>query len=138
MGFVCAACAIDPTSHSLKKIKERSGVTYYYTCPSKATKYNDVDGILRHYDGMLSETTGKWAWIFDGDGFELKHCMEVKVAIALAKLISEKYSATLTKIIVINPTWHVRITKNAVWPFLYERVRSLVVFPTTRFNSEKG
>ena len=74
MSFVCSICANDPTSHSFIRLEERQGVQYFYSCPSKATRYDDTDGILYHYSGMLAELNGKpWVWIFDSTGFEFKH-----------------------------------------------------------------
>ena len=51
---------------------ETDSVVYYYTCPAKATKYNDVVGITQHYDGVLSENNNQWIWVFDCKKFTTK------------------------------------------------------------------
>lgn len=118
MTFECEDCKKDPTSHSLKNLGIKDGVTYFYTCPAKATKYYDTDGIIKHYDGVLSENKTDWIWIFDGDGFNTKHLLEINVGIKLTQLISQKYSESLKKIIVINPSWNIKLVLDLLYPFL--------------------
>ena len=55
MQYICPLCKLLPSSHSLTEMFEKKGVIYYYTCPSKAILYYDVNGIINHYDGVLSE-----------------------------------------------------------------------------------
>lgn len=125
MPYACPICAVDPTSHSLVILPQ----SCFYTCPAKATKYTDTEGIVNHYDGVLGQHSPKpWTWIFDSAGFELRHMMEVTTATRLARLINDKYSANLTKIIVVNPTWHIRITYMMVKPFLSTALQSKIEF----------
>jgi hypothetical protein len=123
----CPVCAEDPTSHSFKHIETLpEGTVVMYTKPAEASKYWDRDGILFHYDQKLS-TVGDWVWVFDAEDFSFEHMLEVDVAISLAKLISSKYSQTLKKIMVINPSFMVQIMLTIVTPFLNKHVRSLIV-----------
>ena len=124
--YICKICQEDPTSHSLKNMGTRDNITYFYTCPAKATKYNDTEGIIAHYDGILSENTNKWSWIFDCDGFNAKHLLEINVGIQLAKLITNKFSHNLDKIIVINKTWHVKVVLDLIYPFLNSYMKSII------------
>ena len=55
MPYTCKICENDPLSHSFKNIGTINNISYYYTRPSEATRYNDVVGITEHYDGVLSE-----------------------------------------------------------------------------------
>jgi hypothetical protein len=126
MPYECKICQNDPSSHSLKKIGTTDNVTYYYTCPAKATKYHDADGIAEHYDGVLSENENRWIWVFDCKKFATKHLLEVDVAIKLAKLISTKFSSTLDGIVIINPTWHIFVIMRLVNPFLNSHVKSII------------
>jgi hypothetical protein len=126
--YICKDCEEDPTSHSFKNIgTDYRGITYFYTCPADASKYNDADGIIKHYDGVLSdhtsfkERTGKctdWIWIFDGYKFGAKHLLEINVGIKLAKLITQKHSRNLKKIIIINPSLNIKIVLELLYPFL--------------------
>jgi hypothetical protein len=120
--YECAVCAQDPTSHSLRQVAP--GV--FYTKPAEATKYWDVDGILEHYDGVLGTHEGSWIWIFDAEGFSMKHLFEVDVAIGIARLITQKYSTYLEEIQIINPSWIVNMTLHIVRPFLSKHVVDLI------------
>ena len=127
MEYICPLCKILPSSHSLTKVSEKKEIIYYYTCPSQAILYYDVEGIVNHYDGVLSEMPEdkEWVWIFDSLGFSLIHAIQVNVAIELAKLISNKFSKNLKKIIIINPTLYIKITHKMIMPFLNNKVREL-------------
>lgn len=124
--YVCPICKIMPSSHSLQVI-EKKGVLYYYTCPSKAIFYNDVKGILHHYNGMLSEIPEdkQWVWVFDSVEFGFMHAINTSVAIELAKLIT-KFSKNLAKIIIINPTMYITVTHKMVLPFLNPKVKNII------------
>jgi hypothetical protein len=127
MPFICKDCEKDPSSHSLKNLGvDENGTRYFYTCPAKATKYDDANGIINHYDGVLSENTTEWIWIFDGDGFNTKHLLEINVGIQLTKLIVQKHSHNLKKIIVINPSWNIKLVLDLVYPFLNNNLRSKI------------
>lgn len=129
MPYTCPLCSVNPYCHSLKKILEKEDTIYYYTCPSKAILYYDVEGIIKHYDGMLSEIPENktWVWIFDSFDFGLKHFLQTKVAIEMAKLISNKFSDHLKKIIIINPSVYISMTHKLVLPFLKRHVREMIV-----------
>ena len=129
MEHICKTCHEDSTSHSFSKLCEIKGVSMFYTKPADATKYTDREGILAHYDNMMKHNGDKpWTWIFDSDGFGMKHAMEVRTGIEIAKLISSKYSNNLQKIIVKNPTWYVKLMYTFVSPFLSTRVNSMIEF----------
>ena len=126
--YICPLCQLIPSSHSLKKVAERKGIIYYYTCPAQATLYYDVIGIVNHYDGVLSEMpeNKEWVWIFDSLEFTLNHAMQTNVAKELAKLISTKFSKNLKKIIIINPTFYTKITHTMLMPFLNNKVKDII------------
>ena len=127
MQYTCPLCKILPSSHSLTKVSEKKGIIYYYTCPSQAILYYDVNGIVNHYDGVLSEIPDNkdWVWIFDSLDFGIIHAMQANVAIELAKLISTKFYKNLKKII-INPTIYITITHKMIMPFLKNKVRDII------------
>jgi hypothetical protein len=126
------------------KMTEKNGVSYYYTCPAQASKYNDTAGILIHYDHIL-EQQGEhpWVWTIDCVGFSLKHAVEIQTAIGLSKLISAKYGEHLQQILVKRPTWHIHSLLFVVWPFLSKHVQSLIVMendtepkPETEYDNQ--
>jgi hypothetical protein len=128
MKYTCPICSIDPLSHSLSEAFQKNNIIYYYTCPSKAKMYFDTEGIIKHYNGVLSEIpeNKKWIWIFDGIKFDLKHFFQIEVAIELAKLISSKFSEKLQKIIIINPNFYIKTVYNIIYPFLNVKMKSII------------
>lgn len=123
----CDICRETPGSHSFTRLTEGvDGEVYYYTCPGAAIKYNDVEGILKHYRLELEKLGGKsWVWILDGAGFGLKHALELKVAIELSSLV-EEYK--VSKICVINPNIYVKVIKSGLWLFLSSSMKDRIVF----------
>ena len=128
MSYICPLCKLQPLSHSLTKISEKNDIIYYYTCPSQAILYYDVESILNHYDGVLSEIPKdkKWILIFDSLDFNLTHALQINVAIEITKLITNKFSTNLNKIIIINPTFYITMTYNVVMPFLNETIKNII------------
>ena len=127
MPYICPLCKLQPSSHSLKKVLEEKGIIYY-TCPAEAILYYDAKGIVNHYNGVLSEIpeNKEWIWIFDSLGFGLIHATQTTVAIELAKLISNKFSKNLKKIIIINPTCYITIIHKIIMPFLNNKIRDII------------
>ena len=128
MHYICPVCNLVPSSHSLSKVLETNELIYYYTCPSQAILYDDVQGIINHYDGVLSEMpeNKEWVWIFDSLDFSFIHAIQINVAIELAKLISNKFSKNLKKVIIINPTFYITVIHTLIIPFLNDKVRDII------------
>ena len=128
MKYICPICQLKPSSHSLTNVLETNELIYYYTCPAQAILYDDVPGIINHYDGVLSEISENkvWVWIFDSLDFSFIHAIQIKVAIELAKLISHKFSKNLKKIIIINPTFYITVIHTLVIPFLNDKVKDII------------
>ena len=136
MDKICQKCFTDPSCHSFRKISEKNGIHVYYTNPVKSRLYYDTDGILKHYDNALKQVQNKkWSWIFDGEGFDLKHAMEVKTGIGIAKILTEKYADNLVEINVINPTWHIKTMLNVIWPFLSNETKQKIKIRDDRYYS---
>mgnify|MGYP001175049477 FL=1 len=134
--MICNICHLEPGSHSLKKISENENTTIYYTCPAQATKYYDCSGIIQHYDNELQTIkTEKWIWVMDCKGFDMKHFMQPQVGIGLGELISKKYSTNLEKIYVINPNWYIYSMTTIIWPFLNEKMRTIIVYDSKEYTT---
>lgn len=126
----------DPANHSFRKISEKNNICTYYTNPTKAKLYTDTEGILSHYDKALAEVGNKrWIWIFDSDGFDVKHAMEVKTGSGIAKLVTDKYAHNLIEIKIINPTWHIKSMLTVVQPFLNKTTRDKIKILGDRYYS---
>jgi hypothetical protein len=126
MVYECPVCKAKPGSHSLRRLADQDGKAIFYTRPAEATKYWDLPGILDHYDGTLGEYMGPWIWVFDAAGFSWTHALQFDVAIGIAKLITQKYSATLEAIRIINPTPLVNFVRRIIWPFLNKKLKALL------------
>lgn len=129
MPYVCPLCLIDPSNHSLIKIKETDTLIIFYTCPSQAKLYFDCESIINHYNGIFNEIpqNKKWIWVFDSKGFGFNHLTQTKVAIELTKLIT-KFSTNLINIIVINPCPYIYIIYNTLIPFLNNKILNIISF----------
>ena len=139
MQYICPSCQLIPSSHSLSKVLETTELIYYYTCPSQAILYYDVKGIVSHYDGVLSEIpkNKEWVWIFDSLDFSFIHAIQINVAIELAKLISNKFSKNLKKIIIINPTFYIITIYTLIIPFLNNKVKDIIEINYEKTCSEE-
>jgi hypothetical protein len=122
----CKLCEADPTSHSFKFKGTFNHVNYYYTCPAEATNY-DSQGIVTHFDILLSENKNKkWAFIFDCKGLSRRQLLEVTTGIELTKLIANKYSESLERIIIINKNIYLNMLITILSPFFNEKIKSLI------------
>lgn len=130
MPYNCEICSLNPSAHSLNKIMEKDNILYYYTCPSKADLYFDRVGIINHYNGVLSEIPKDrhWVWVFDGIGFDLKHFLQIDLAIELTKLITKNFTHNLKKIIIINPTFYISSIYTLVRPFFNKKIINIIEF----------
>lgn len=117
-----------PNFGRFQNVGNNKKTKYFYSCPAKETVYQDHDTVIEHVDNMLSEIRGDpWVWIFDSNGFGVKHYLEIRTAQSLAKLISDKYSDSLQQIVVLNPSWHMRLTLNVIWPFLSDKIKNTIL-----------
>lgn len=122
----CSKCAVDPASHSFRKISEKNGCYVFYTNPSKA-KDKDTDSILNHFNLALEKVGNKrWLWVFDGDGFETEHALEIRTGQGIAALINEKYGNNLEEIRIINPTVHIKLALKVMGPFMSDLLKSKI------------
>jgi len=106
---LCNACAVDPLTHSFKKIGEKRGITIFYSKPSQAKKYDDTAGILAHVHGALASLNNKkWMCIIDGDQFDAKYVLEYQTGKGLVEMFFTTYEQSLVEIKIINPTIYIR------------------------------
>jgi hypothetical protein len=108
----CQRCVDFPYAHSFellfkaKNIETQKDVNFYYTKVSDAIRYNDTNGILLHYQNLLNMSKpDSWVWIFDCNGFGLKHSLEIKTAIGLSRIINQ--FGRVENILVINSNFFI-------------------------------
>jgi len=122
----CSICREDPGSHSFEKIHETETMVYYYTCPGKASRYNDLEGIINHKRLELSKLNGKsWCWIMDGKGFGLKHALEMGIGIGIVGLLLE---FRVSKIYVTNRSAYVDVMRLFLNGLLSEELKSCIIY----------
>jgi hypothetical protein len=103
MSNICQICKKNPKAHSFHKLYEHKKISFFYTNPAEAEKYDDVDGIIKHMDNMLKQQAkNKWAWIFDAQGFECKHMIQLNLTKRIIDLISKSHSSNLEYIHIKN------------------------------------
>jgi hypothetical protein len=102
MTFICEICKKYENSHSFKKMNEDEEKILYYTNPNEA-KNNNTEGIIYHINGELSQLKNKkWVWVLNLKDFGLRNLFEINNFMEITKLITEKYSSNLVKIIVLT------------------------------------
>lgn len=103
MSNICQVCKKNPSAHSFHKLYEHNKISVFYTNPGEAEKYDDVDGIITHMDNMLKQhARNKWAWIFDAQGFEYKHMIQLQLTTRIIELISKSHMSNLEYIHIKN------------------------------------
>jgi len=117
-------CNENPANHSFSKVREIEGVAIYYTAPVKALD-KDPDRITRHYDLVLSENIMPWIWIFDCKDYSMMD-MDMRLAIQLARLINDKYSDHLKKIIIVNSSTFIWTIISIVSFFLSKEMQNKI------------
>jgi len=126
MDTICNKCAVDPASHSFRKVSDKNGHCIFYTNPTKA-KCKDTDSILSHYENALIQIGNKrWTWVFDGDGFDMEQALEIRTGHGIAGLLNEKYGNTLEEIKIINPTIHIKLAMKLIVPFASDLIKSKI------------
>ena len=116
---MCIICDQDPGSHSFEFYgKTNEGIYMYYTCPANATRYYDTKGILNHYAEVLEQNNNnKWIWIFDSQGFDIKHSLEIETAIGIIEILSQ-YDDSLCQIQIVNANLLIKTFYTLIYPFL--------------------
>ena len=129
MIFMCVICDEEPGSHSFYLVGLDGDIRSYYTCPAKATKYWDTKGILRHYEELL-EANGEhpWIWIFDSEGFDMKHSMQIATARGLINLLKKKYGKHLLEIRIVHPSIYIKSMYTIIRPFLTPDLLQLITW----------
>ena len=125
--YMCQICFEQPGSHSFYFLKSEKNINYYYTCPAKAIRYWDTNGIINHYDEILHLNGEKsWIWIFDSKDFGFKHTLQTGVAFGILQLLKDKYGKYLKEIQIINPSIHIKSMYSILYPFLTEELIDII------------
>lgn len=134
MKTICLYCYNNPKNHSFKKIDEKVNmnnisIITYYTKVSDALMYNDTESIINHYRNELNTLNNKkWIWIFDGEGFELKHALNISLAKQLSQLIMKDFNDRLLQIIIRKPNLFTKMIINSIWLFLDKDIKSKIYY----------
>jgi hypothetical protein len=131
MEHICKICHSDPGSHSFSLLctynDDNMKVHLFYTRIADSKRYNDKDGILKHYENYLNFINPiSWTWIVDFDDFQLKHSLELSTTIGLSKLI--KKFGKVNKIIIINQSKYLKFLLGVVKPLIGNLNEKITIF----------
>jgi len=99
----------------------------FYSCPAKATKYFESQGVIDHFRQYLEKNNHHpWAYILDCEGFTLSHATQIHTLMALADMIQNKYGKSLKKAWIINSSWPIKIILNAIWAVLSDDLKMII------------
>jgi hypothetical protein len=129
----CKICKELPNAHSFElvcygrdireKDEDKKKVSVFYTRVANAIRYDDSNGIIEHYTNLLKlENPKKWIWIFDCNGFGLRHSIQIKTAIRIAKLINN--FGNVHRILVINSNFFINTLFHGITAFLNNEIIS--------------
>lgn len=101
----CPYCqTYGPNTHSFSQIAESPQFgRIMYTCIAKATDYSNAKAISTHFMSEIKESDS-WTWIFDCRDLKTIHTLQFDVAVTLCKMIRDKFSDKLQRLIIVNPT----------------------------------
>jgi hypothetical protein len=125
MENICKTCFESPGSHSFSYLCKTTNINIneyvFYTCIANAKLYNDTNGILKHYSNYLEiMNPDLWIWIFNCDGFSMKHYFDIHTIRGLANLI--KTYGKVKHIYIINITKLLYLVLKIVKPILDKEI----------------
>jgi hypothetical protein len=131
MEHICKICHSDPGSHSFSLLctynNNLEQVHLFYTRIADSKRYNDKEGIIKHYENYLNFINPiSWTWIIDFDDFQLKHSLELSTTIGLSKLI--KKFGKVNKIIIINQSKYLKYLLEVVKPLIGNLNEKITIF----------
>ena len=99
----CAACKLDPNTHSFSYVTKWATYHVFYTSFAKLKDFNNSEDILAHIRGTLAPIGAEpWLWVVDCDAFALKHAMCLPTLMNLARFMRDNYANQLAGMYVLN------------------------------------
>lgn len=122
--MACQKCLQGRKAHSFETLGTlQNGVRIFYTCPAQREDFND-DNFLEEFDQHLESTEGKpWIWIFDCQGYEAKHMLNLRDSLGLLHLFETKYKHSLQAMYVIHEAWYFHLFLKSVKPLMKRETR---------------
>lgn len=99
----CAACKLDPNTHSFSYITKWATYHVFYTSFAKLKDFANSEAILAHMRGALVPIGAEpWLWVVDCDAFAMKHAMALKALMDIARFIRDNYANQLAGMYILN------------------------------------
>jgi len=99
----CAACKLDPNTHSFSYVTKWATYHVFYTSFAKLKDFANSEAILAHIRGALVPIQGEpWLWVVDCDAFAMKHAMSLTALLEIARFMRDNYAHQLAGMYVLN------------------------------------
>ena len=77
---------------------------------------------------LISLNGKKWEWTIDGEGFTMKHALEVTTTQKILDIILKGYEESLVKIKIVNMNRALKQMHSVVKPFLGSKLNHKLVW----------
>lgn len=128
---LCNICNNTPNAHSFKYLKIVKNKLLFYTCPSKAIKPFDTDGILLHIKNHLEFHLNdkEWIWIIDLTDFGIYQSLNLSLPMKIISFLKEhNFFNNLYKIKLKNHNIYSNFLINSIWPMLSNDIKVKILF----------
>lgn len=117
----CDICKVEPGAHSftyLFRTKRKDIYEYvFYTCVGDARRYGDADNVVKHYENCLNlMNPDSWIWIFNCDGFTMRHYTEFSTIKKLTKAVNDY--GKVRDVYLVNSTGFMDLVFKIIKPIL--------------------
>jgi hypothetical protein len=136
----CDVCREEPGAHSFTyycRTQKKDTYEYvFYTCVGDARRYGDADNVVKHYQNCLNMMNpDSWIWIFNCDGFTMRHYMELSTIKKLTKAVNEY--GKVRDVYIVNSSGFMDLVFKLIKPILdNETFKKIKIVDTAKLMKE--
>jgi hypothetical protein len=129
-GYECEICKYNLYAHSFVQIQETDGLMYYHTIVSEIMKHrkHEISDYMDHVCGTLKYQNKSWSWIMDFTGFSMYDVIRNNILLQILDLLHDTYCNSLHQIIILHPSWHIRLGYTLLRNNIAEHIQQKIVF----------
>ena len=117
--MTCPRCSLVPDAHSFNYFGKVADTKFYYTSPARARDYKETPDTFTYYKLHINKAkTGKWVWIIDCAGMQIKHYSSMEIIKSMIKILLDEHKGFLNKICIIHPNAWIKTAMSIMKPFL--------------------